>query len=73
MGIKKQERDFEAVKAAFIGKYGGEHHRIGKDLSNLLKLREEQLLERFRDGVIHSGKLYEPQIPIIKDLFNSWK
>lgn len=68
----KQDNDFNAVKTAFVGKYGKEHPRMVKDLNNLIKMREAQCFARCRGVILNAAYIAPAQIPLIKDTFNQW-
>jgi hypothetical protein len=66
---KQHEASFKSVKLAFIGKYGKNEHRLPKDLDNLLKLREAQVMEYARQLALSVDGLTVDQIGTIKDRF----
>jgi hypothetical protein len=66
---KQQEAAFKSVKLALIGKYGKNEHRLPKDLDNLIKLREEQVMQYARQLALSVDGLTPDQIGKIKDRF----
>jgi hypothetical protein len=68
----KQDNDFNAVKTAFVGKYGKEYPRMVKDLNNLIKMREVQCFARCQYVILNAAYIATAQIPLIKDTFKQW-
>lgn len=68
----KIDRDFNAVKAAFIGKYGRDNQRLVKDLNNLIEMREVQCFGRVRDTIVRAQYLTNAQIVLIQEMFKQW-